>query len=452
MSSPHTNKTPQAPNNEQHLDVLIVDWQGGLRGKRLPASLRQKILNGAARMPLSTQTMDVWADDCDPITGLALSQGDPDGLCIPDTTGFHEQPWNTNSEQILCTLHTEQGIPSEFDVRALLQTHVDSYHRRKLNPVVAVELEFYLLEGSSRISGVPQVPERLSVAGQPNDLQLYDMRALDRVTDVMHCIHAYANAMNIPAETTLAEFGPGQFEINLCHHSNPVQAADHAVLFKQLVDRAAHKHGLMATFMAKPYTEHGGSGQHIHVSVLDDNGHNIFDQGDEAQPTRLLHAVAGCLSHLEASQLVLAPHGNSYRRLQPDNFAPVRRDWGYDHRGVAIRLPETRGKAARLEHRLAGADANPYLVLSVVLAAILSGLDNADTPQQAPLLAGETPQATPLTHDWLSAIDQFEKSPWIRSVVGARFCDIYSRIKRHEAGIYNRQVTDMDLKTYLPRV
>jgi len=436
----------------ERIDVLILDWHGALRGKRLPASMRSKILKGDARMPLSTQAMDIWGDDKDSITRLALSQGDPDGMCIPEASGFYKQPWNTNHEQILCTLYTSPDSPSEFDVRAILKKQVDALDSKGLQAVVAVELEFYLLDSSTRDTGRPDIPRQLAVAGEPNDLQLYDMRTMDRVEVVLSRIHKYAQAMDIPAETTLAEFGPGQFEINLKHQSDPVLAADHAVLFKQIVDRAAHESDLIASFMAKPYTEHGGSGQHVHVSLLDQQGANIFDAGADEQPTTLLHAVAGCLAHLESSQLLLAPHGNSYRRLQPDNFAPVRCDWGYDHRGVALRLPETHGPAARLEHRVAGADANPYLVMTAVLGSILAGIERSEQPTKAALMPGEDSSAHFLTHDWLTAIDRFEQSDWMKQLLGPRFCKIYARIKRHEAQTYNRQVSDIDLKTYLPRV
>lgn len=442
----------QTPPSVERLDVLIVDWHGGLRGKRLPGAMREKILKGGARMPLSTQAMDIWGDDQDSITNLALSQGDPDGLCIPDPTGFYKQPWNNNYEQILCTLHTSPASPSDFDVRAILKKQVDALTGKGLHPVVAIELEFYLLDGSTVETGQPCIPQQLTIAGAPNDLQLYDMRIMDRVEHVLARIHAYAQEMNIPAETTLAEFGPGQFEINLKHQSDPLLAADHAVLFKQIVDRAAHEFDLIASFMAKPYTEHGGSGQHVHVSLLNDKGFNVFAADAEQEPTTLLHAVAGCLQHLEATQLLLAPHGNSYRRLQPNNFAPVRCDWGYDHRGVALRLPETCGPAARLEHRVAGADANPYLVLATILGGILSGIENSEKPATAPLLPGDTATAHLLSHDWLTAIERFEQSDWMKEQLGSRFCSIYARIKRHEAQTYNRQVSDVDLNTYLSRV
>lgn len=435
-----------------HLDILIVDCQGGLRGKRLPGTHLDKVLSGQTRMPLSTQAMDVWGDDVDHITQLGLSQGDPDGFCIPQLGGLHNQPWNGDSSQVLCSLQTEKGEPSDFDVRAILQRQVDLLSAQGLTAVTAIELEFYLFDGETRSSGQPAIPQCLSVARKPNELQLYDMRAMDRVSDVLDCVHAYAASMRIPAETSLSEFGPGQFEVNLKHQSDPVKAADHAVLFKQLVDRAAHRHGLLASFMAKPYTEHSGSGQHVHLSLLNKQGENVFDASDDSQATHLLQAVAACLNRMEESQLLLAPHANSYRRLQPESFAPVRQDWGYDHRGVALRLPETTGTAARIEHRVAGADANPYLLLSVLMASVREGLEMKALPALPALMPGEEPTAKLLTHDWLTAVDRFEQSTWIREVLGDSFATIYTRIKRHEALRFNRQVSDIDLHTYLSRI
>lgn len=446
-------KPTGSKDSDSDVDVLVVDWHGGLRGKRLPSSMRSKIEKGQARIPISTQAMDVWGDDRDEITGLGLSVGDPDGICVsePDDIGFHPQPWNKGNEQILCSLHKTQGQPSEFDVRSILNRTVKALNEDKLFPVVAVELEFYLLDGSTASTGVPSIPKELTIAGKPDELQLYDMRVMDRVSDLLKRIQNYSAAMGIPAETSLAEFGPGQFEINLKHQSNPVRAADHAVLFKQLVDRAAHEHGLFASFMAKPYTEHGGSGQHVHVSLLNERGDNVFDQTNPSNQ-KLLHAANGCLELMSESQLIFAPHANSYRRLQPDSFAPVRCDWGYDHRGVAVRLPETHGNAARLEHRVAGADANPYLVLATLLGSVHEGLKNGQCPTAKPLQPNETSTGALLTHDWITAINNFEQSTLLKRILGEKFCEVFIRVKRHEAKTFNRQVSDIDLASYLTRV
>jgi len=435
----------------ERIDVLTVDWHGNLRGKWIPASQEKKVLNGEVRLPLSTQAQDIWGEDRDQLTGLSLSVGDPDGVCVPTDAMMEIQPWNPPSRQILTTMHDLEGIPSEFDCRALLSALLQRFKAQGWHPVVAVELEFYLLDASTRQSGKPCIPQQLCIAGKPKELQLYDPRVMQRAEPLLSRIQRYANAQSIPAETIISEFGPGQFEINLAHRNNALQAADDAVRFKRLVDQAAFEEDMVASFMAKPYGEHGGSGQHVHVSILDDQGHNLFDPGDK-DPERLMHAVAGLLDSMAELQLIFAPNANSYRRLQPDNFAPARCDWGYDHRGVAVRLPEIRGAAARIEHRVAGADANPYLVLIAILGGILQGLERGSLPDSEPLLPGQQPSAPFLTHDWLTAVDKLETSSLGSRLLGERFCRTYCTIKRHEAQTFSRHVSDIELDTYLSRV
>jgi len=439
-----------SPTNSR-IHVLIADLHGNLRGKWVPATQRDKVINGQIMLPLSTQTQDIWGEDNDHLTGMALSIGDPDGLCIAELSTLKTQPWNPHSEHVLTSMHTQDGEPSFADPRAILNQVLSRFSARGLTPVVAVELEFYLLDSSTRDSGIPKTPAILQIAGAPNELQLYDSRCMDRIEPVLERIHDYARTLSIPAEATLAEFGPGQFEINLRHRDNALTAADDAVLFKRVVDRAALDSHLGATFMAKPYTEHGGSGMHVHVSLLDQQGNNVFDAKD-GEALTLQTAVAGLINSTDEAQAVLAPHANSYRRLQPDNFAPVRLDWGYDHRGVAVRLPVTSGPAARLEYRVAGADANPYLVLAVILSGIMRGLDDARPPSTAPLLAGDEPNARFLTHDWLTATERMAESDFMKAALGERYATIYTNIKRHEAQLINRQVTDCDWRTYLPRI
>lgn len=429
------------------LDVLIVDLQGNVRGKRIPGDQIAKALDGNVRLPLSTQLLDIWGDDIDHITERGLSQGDPDGLCVPALNTLHEVPWRPGEQQVLTSLHTPDGEPHLADPRALLKRQDDQLRQRGLTAVVAVELEFYVVDSSTRDTGIPVPPSSLNMAGPPKDLQLYDLRVRDRLEPFIDRVERYAKASAIPVTTSLLEFGPGQVEMNLSHRSTALQAADDAVLFKRLVYRAAQDEGLMATFMAKPYTEHAGSGMHTHISLVDENGQSVFD-GSE----RLQHGCAGVLKHLPASLAVMAPHFNSWRRLQPESFAPTRLDWGYDHRGVAIRIPETHGKAARVEQRVAGADANPYFVLTAMLAALIDGLAEAKLPKQGPLQPGDTPNAAPLSHDWLTTLATFESCPWVQDTFGQDFTALYTKIKRHEAHKLQAMVTNVDWATYLPQL
>jgi len=434
-------------NADGALDLLIVDLVGNLRGKRVPADQVNKALDGAARLPLSTQLLDIWGDDCDHVTHRALSQGDPDGACIVSLDTLKPVPWRPGEQQVLSSLCTTQGLPSFADSRALLQSVDDRLGKHGLTSVVAVELEFYVLDESTRKTGVPVPPGLLDIAGEAKDLQIYDLRVRDRLEPFIDRIERYAAEMSIPITTSLLEFGPGQVEINLQHRQGAVQAADDAVWFKRLVDRAAFDEGMMASFMAKPYTDGGGSGMHTHVSLLDKHGDSVFDGSD-----RLLHACAGVINHLPDMLAVFAPHLNSWRRLQPDSFAPTRTDWGYDHRGVAVRIPETQGQGARIEQRVAGADANPYLVLALLLSAVLEGLEAAELPYAPALEPGAAQTAPAFTHDWLTAINQFANSDFISRALGEEFQGVYADIKRHESARLLAEVSNVDWKTYLPQL
>ncbi len=427
------------------LDVLVVDLQGNLRGKRLPAELVAKGLDGGTRMPLSTQLLDIWGDDCDHITQKALSQGDPDGACVPLLSTAKEVPWREGEQQVLASLYNDDGTPSPYDPRAQLQAMDEKLKQRGLTAVVAVELEFYVMDASTHKTGIPTPPAQLNIAGDVKELQLYDLRVRDRLEPLIDRIERYAKSLNIPVTTSLLEFGPAQVEINLAHRETALQAADDAILFKRLVDRAAYDEGFFATFMAKPYTNDAGCGMHSHISLVNEHGQSVFDGTDS-----LLHGCAGVLHHLPDMLAMFAPHLNSWRRLQPESFAPTRLDWGYDHRGVAIRIPETNGKGARLEQRVAGADANPYHVLTLLLAAVMSGLDKGVKPTHPALAPGEPQSATHFTHDWVTAIDAFAASSFTQVAFGEEYQQLYAKIKRHEAARLMASVSNIDWQTYLP--
>ena len=441
-----------------HVDVGVTDVQGRLRTKRVPAAKRAALLAGEVRMPHSVLVQDVHGDDADEATGMGLADGDPDGFCavVPDSVSA--QPWHPTVERCAATLLGPDGAPSPFDPRVRLENAVAALGERGFTATVATELEFYLLDGSTRQTGVPAVPEALRVAGPPAALQLYDTRAMDRVGPVLDTIDAWTDALGVPAETVMAEFGPGQFEINLSHRDDALLAADEAVLLRRIVDRAAFEHGLVACFMAKPFTEHGGSGLHVHASLVDARGRAAFDTSGvregEALPedAPLAHAVAGLLETLPDAQLVLAPHANSYRRLRAGDFAPRRADWGFDHRAVAIRLPETRGAGARVEHRVAGADANPYLVLAAVLGGLLHGLEAGRGPAAGPLRAGAASDAPALSLEWTGAIERFGRSAAMRRTFGDRFVEVYAALKRREADAFAREVGAADWRAGLGRL
>jgi glutamine synthetase len=435
------------------IEILLVGMNGDLRGKQIPLEAEKKVWDGTVRLPSSTQSLDIWGDDNDDITGLSLSVGDPDGQCLPDRRSLAPMPWAPEgSKQVLATMHEFDGTPSFMDPRAILAALLKRYEERGLTPVVATELEFYVVEDDWRETGKPRPPARLTYRGEPNGFQLYDMGAVDALDDYLQTVRSWAKAQDLPADATTAEFGPGQFEINLLHRADALAAADDCIYLKRIAEQAARKHGLKSTCMAKPYADHAGSGLHVHASIIDRDGKNILD-AKGGDPQKLKSVCAGMLKTMRDAQLIFAPFANSYRRFQPGSFAPVDIDWGFGHRGTAVRIPDAQGPAARIEHRVAGADANPYLLLTAILGGMLLGLDETLDPGPATEPGKEPPAGTKrLTHDFLTAVEDFSASPFIADVFGEGYRKLYGDTKRKEAIAYLRTVSDFDYQTYLPRI
>jgi glutamine synthetase len=438
---------------EPHIEILLVGMNGDLRGKRIPISKEKKVWDGVVRLPTSTQSLDIWGYDNDEFTGLSMSIGDPDGQCIADRRSLTPMPWGpAGSTQVLATMHEFSGEPSFMDPRAILAALLKRFEERGLTPVVATELEFYVVQDDWRETGRPRPPEKLLYRGEPDGFQLYDMSAVDALNEYLQTVRTWAKLQELPADATTAEFGPGQFEINLLHRADALAAADDCIYLKRIAEQAARRHGMKSTCMAKPYSDHAGSGLHVHASIIDRDGNNILDArgGD---PAMLKSVTAGMLRTMRDAQLIFAPLANSYRRFQPGSFAPVDIDWGFGHRGTAVRIPDADGPAARIEHRVAGADANPYLLLTAILGGMLMGLDDVLDPGPPTEPGKEPPEGTKrLTHDFLTAVEDFCVSPFIADVFGERYRKLYGDTKRKEAIAYLRTVSDFDYRTYLPRI
>ena len=274
-----------------------------------------------------------------------------------------------------------------------------------LTPVAATELEFYLVDPQSQRPVGPVSP----VTGRRLDSDA--ALSIDEIDDFeafIHDVYDACRTQGIPVDTAIAENGVGQFEINLNHVADALRAADDAVLFKRTVKGIARKHGFAACFMAKPYGDRAGNGFHVHFSLTDAEGRNVFDDGTDQGSEIMRHAVGGLLAAMAESTLVFAPHFNSYRRLRPSSYAPTAVAWGYENRMVAIRIPGGPTSARRIEHRVSGADANPYLVLAAILGAALIGIERQMSPGDP---AGNDGQGLPpakLPPDWASAIASFE--------------------------------------------
>ncbi len=438
--------------SDREFDLFITDLNGNLRGKRMPANSLAKVMAEGVKLPRSVLGFDFWGDDVIE-NGLVFETGDSDGICMP----VHDEPvpvsWaDSPRNQVLAMMFNPDGTPFGADPRQVLSKIVERYKKLGLKPVVATELEFYLMDGMSEETQRPRPPVLIEGHGRRlSETDCYSIDEMDCLSAFFTEVREVCEQQGVPADTIVSELGPGQFEINLMHVDDPLLAGDQAVMFKRLIKGIARKQGYSATFMAKPYAKKSGNGMHVHFSLLNEEGVNVFDDGGEEGTDTLKHAVAGLLLTMADSMLTFAPHMNSYRRFMVGAHAPTFASWGYENRTVAIRIPESPCAARRIEHRVAGADANPYLVLATILAGALYGIENKLRPSEA--IEGdaysEENQRLVLPNKWDQATDIFSKSKVLEHYLGEEFMRVYTAAKRQEQRKLHEQISDIEYEAYL---
>ncbi|QDI76222.1 MULTISPECIES: glutamine synthetase family protein [Leisingera] len=429
--------------------VAAADINGQARGKRVPARFADKAVEEGTRFPLSVLNLDIWGEDIDD-SPLVFESGDADGVLKPTERGFVPMPWlDAPSALLPIWMYREDGRAYEGDPRHALRAVVDRYKALGLTPVVAVELEFFLIDDSGKNLQVPTSPRS---GKRRKAAETMSIRALDQFDTFFTDLYDACEDMDIPADTAISEAGLGQFEINLMHGPDALRAADDAWLFKMLVKGLARRHGFAASFMAKPYEDYAGNGLHTHFSVLDQDGNNIFDDGGPKGTDAMRHAVGGCLKAMGDSTLVFAPHGNSYDRMVPGAHAPTGICWAYENRTAAIRVPSGSPKARRIEHRFAGGDVNPYLMLTAILGAALYGIENKIEPSEpitGNAYALDLPQ---VPNTWQSAIDAFENSDVIPQFFSAEMIRNMVLTKRQELHYMEELTPEERVEIYLDTV
>ncbi|MGE4612572.1 MAG: glutamine synthetase family protein [Paracoccaceae bacterium] len=426
--------------------AAVVDLNGVWRGKRLPVSQLNKVLSEGARMPLSTSTVNIWGTDTDD-NPLVFDTGDADGFARSTGRGLIPMDWlERPTAMVPLWMWQEDGTPSPVDPRQVLARVLERYEAAGLTAVCAMELEFYLTDPA----GAQPKPPRSPVTGRRLEGDdVLSMSEIDAFEGFFADVYDACAKHHVAVDAAIAENGTGQFEVNLMHCPDPMKAADDATFFKRFVKGIARKHGFAASFMAKPYLDLAGSGLHVHFSVLDTEGRNIFDNGGEEGTDVMLHAVNGLIEAMPESGLIFAPHLNSYRRMDPGSHAPTGICWGYENRTAAIRIPGGPAKARRIEHRVAGADANPYLILAAVLGAALEGIEAGNLPVdpvEGDAYSLDLPQ---LPKDWGRAITLFENGKTNAAIYPKLMRQVYALAKRQELAQFAARMTDFEIASYL---
>lgn len=453
MSVPSSNLAELEAFLARHPEIVqfeafLTDASGVQRGKILrPEEMVGSYKNGRP-LPCSILSLDITGADVEE-TDMLWNYGDSDRPCMPVNGTLTLSPWReTPTAQLLLTSYEVDGTPTPADPRHVLANVISRFHAHGLYPAAAIELEFYVVDQAAANAG-QITPARGHSGFRPAHLQAYLMQDLSDFGPFLDDVYAGAKAMGLPTRTLISEYSPGQLEIVLDYRTDPMRACDEAILYKRLVKGMAEKHGLVATFMAKPYADLSGSGMHVHASLNDAEGNNLFaGEGNYISPL-LAHSIAGLEATMAESMAIFAPNANSFRRFKANSYAPVGPAWAIDNRTVPLRVTNGPPKTRHLEHRVSGADANPYLVLATVLSGMLEGIEKGLAPS-APIVGNGYEQIKPsLPRWWPAAIDKARESDFLARHLSPRFLEIYAAIKAAECDRFNAIVNSADVDWYL---
>lgn len=425
------------------VELLLPDSNGVFRGKWMPANHLHGLFRDGLALAKSVFALDAWGRDV-LSTGLYHEAGDRDGCCRPVPGSLKRVPWAERpTAQVMLRMEDEDGTPYFADPRTLLEAAAGRLTARNLTPVVAFELEFYLFEERAE-----QHPPSPVLAGPgPDRSHIYSVSDLRAYGDFFAEIEVASEQLDVPTDTIISEAAPGQFEINLRHVGDSVAAADQALMLRRIIRRVAQKRGLRASFMAKPFAERSGNGMHVHLSLVDSAGRNVYGASPDGEAL-LRSSVGGLIETMADATLLLISSYNGFRRLA-GAYAPSKALWAENNRYVAIRLPRSGPAGRRFEHRVAGADAHPHLVLAAILAGIEHGMNSTVSPP--PPVDGDVNDVAgeKLPPTMRHALERYEASQWIAEAFGTPWRDFYAKVKRQELQGFDEYVSPLEHDTYL---
>ncbi|MAA71399.1 MAG: glutamine synthetase [Bermanella sp.] len=428
----------QHPDIEE-VDLICAGMTPNLWGKRYPISKLTKLIN-ELKMPRGNFLMSPVGEYI-PVMHYNDTDGDPDASFqfIPGT--LKTVPWQSKRAQIMFS-SADATQPFDGEPRVVLSKVLKQLAAQNRFPTVAFELEFYLIDKTRTEDGLLQVPKN-PINGRDDICAVLSMDRLDVFAELLTDIRQSCEEQGISSTAISAEIGAGQFEINLNHRSDCLQAADEVIQYQRLIKGVAVKHGFEATFMAKPYLQDAGNGMHLHISMYDGEGNNEFAKNEQQT---LMQAVAGCLDTMHGAFPFIASNPNAYRRYVPDLAIATQKSWAHENRYVAVRIPASDEKNLRIEHRVPAADANPYLVLAAILAGIQWGIENKLQPGEP--FEGLACYEHLYPHTLEEALNKLEQSEAMRSVLGSHFVDIYLAYKRSEVKEFNNYIAAREYAWY----
>ena len=432
----------------QEVECIIPDLVGISRGKAMPSYKFDPASEFYLPVSIFYQTVSGIYVDME-ITNQWM---EPDVVLKPDMATAAAVPWAEDATlQVICDIETRDGEPLGLAPRNVLRRIIDLYAQKGWRPVVAPELEFYLTKPN--IDPNEPIEPPIGRTGRTGaSRQVYSMAAVDEYSGVIDTIYDYAEAQGLRIETIIQEGGAGQIEINLSH-GDPLDLADQVFYFKRAIREAAHKHGIFATFMAKPIRDEPGSAMHLHQSIIDiETGQNIFSNPDGSETDDFMHFIGGSQKHLMQVIPLLAPYVNSYRRITVEGqSAPANLEWAADNRTTGLRIPYSQPIARRVENRVSGMDCNPYLAIAASLACGYLGMVNKIKPR--PAAQKEVWECEfPLPSSLNLALILLDEADEIKQLLGEEFCQLFCDIKRAENDEYQKEISPWEREHLLLNV
>jgi len=432
------------------VECLVPDMTGIPRGKILPRTKFHS--DKGMRLPECILGMTVtgeYPEDED--FSSVIGESDHDMVLRPDPDTVCMVPWTIDpTAQVIHDCFNFDDELVEYAPRSVLRKILDLYDKQGWKPVIAPELEFYILARNPDPDMPLQAPIGRSGRAE-SGRQAYSIDAVNEFDPLFEDIYEYCEKQNLEIDALIHEVGTGQMEINFMH-GNPLQLADSVFLFKRTVREAAFRHDMYATFMAKPMANQPGSAMHIHQSVVcKKTGENLFSNKDGSDSELFQHAIGGLQKYLPPAMVLLAPFVNSYRRLVRDNAAPINVQWGRDNRTVGIRVPESKRSARRLENRVPGVDANPYIAIATTLACSYLGMMNKIEPQKE-MMGSAYSLPKELPRSLLEAMDLLHTVPDLHALLGENFIKLYLSVKRQEYTEYMKVISPWERRHLLLHV
>ncbi len=405
----------------KHVDIYLNDINGTFRGKRITVDDLWSAAKGCY-FPQSVYSMD-WEGKVVCRDSDSLVMDEPDRLCLPVKGTLRPSAYEPRENaQLLLSMQDANGMPYAMEPRVILENVLRRFHQHGLYPVIAPEIEFYLID--------QQVTE---TRGQG----CFQMAVPSTYTPFIERLEEMAAAQNLSLTGIVSEAEPGQFELNLRHSHQVVEVCENVLALRRLTSIVASEFGYKANFMAKPFSQLAGNGLHFHISLNDIHGGNVFAAPPDElnEMTRL--CLAGLLHLMPASLAIMAPGVNAFRRMRKNLNEPLFSSWGYNKRSAALRIPCSSKENSRIEYRLAGADANPYLVMATILTGMLYGLENIDDDDLENIIH----VAPPLPLFQQHALEAFQEYPYLTESLGREFSQQWIHSKFAELTLFESIVT-----------